>query len=1170
MFGQVIDPAQAEVRLTSPTGYVAGDVELLKLLGILRPNAAGQLVVSRDMKLVKDDIVELLNWIAGGKKHPLPVAFTKILCVRRAQLENAIKLTTTSNSLRNAHRRHIMEIDGLLKQNNMMCDTIESGKSVRGGTTIVSGGTEGTRRTGGTGYTTIVNCDQSAVITLLESIQRTLNEMRRLAPASASPAALATPATPATNSAAAIAQLQQHINHLTTMVSDGFIDTAQSSADLSAMLSQLASAIASLPAGSERDFLQARVPTAAGSESPKDLLQRLRQLEQSVPPEKQEHAAILEAIRELRTHITQQLNPIQRELEQLRDAAPQVAVAINALQQQMIERGGAMPRADIQRGLETIRGNLGRHGADHQVMVLLDQIIARLGQHDAGTDALRAEMNALRQQMEAIPVLRPLIETLPVSINGRADQLRDQITQIQEIIDTLPHQADLEEIRASLARLEGRLPIPIPVEAIVSNLTTIQEHMDQTLVAIQTMPARFDQLITTLNAEIQPLIAGLQTLREEITGVRTNLGTFRTEVGTATQGLRDQLTAQTAEIAALRQDIQGLRANTAAAASPNSNTNRRLAALSRDLTALRDLVSPMRQAGYLEPVLTAIAASQAQIQQTIRDMGAARHSATNAAALADLQSRLGDLDTLRGQVVGLTQERNAGRGEQERLRAELESVTAALAAARTNTNQRTASVRDLEAIVAERNARIRDLETQHSKLEAQFEELDQTSAARIQQLRDLLAEERRRLQGMIEDGYRAVDDLQREMRTMISKEAMEARLDQIAEELERAQEQILTEQAQQHRLEVIIEDLRAEKVKLEAQLVDQEELKELQRTNATLEASLRQCEANLASLKASSNAEHAAEVQRIHVEMDQRRAAYEDAERSLKARMGEMEKEITGRAEEAALFQRQHEATLEALQQQIRDQVREAEILADGRVAAAQQQTAEANQRAQACEGEKESLRAQVAELQTLLEAAQAATTTAATAAEGGSGTGTANSLSGPVSRKSSVATISGSNVPNPWFDTKSTNEIKELVKKELEKLVADPILRAQQSLLLDSIVDILKSPTASMAQKQRELFANVHQLLENPALGLVSILEPAKRVTASGRSYTWNPDASYNVEMVRAVARAILQHLGSGPTTRMAQQTTSRYGGSAIKGVTLRGGRRTSKNVRRTRKAHK
>lgn len=1135
LFGQVIDPAQVEARFASPTGYVAGDVELLKLLGVLRPNTAGQLVVSRDMKLTKDDIVELLNWIANGKKHPLPSSFAKILCVRRAQLENAIKLTTTSNSLRTAHRRHIIEIDNLLERSNMSCDDTKTSISGGSGSTASkSGGTSaGTGSSAGKSGNckTIVNCDQSAIVALLESIQRTLNEMRRMAPTATSASS---------NTTNAISQLQQHINNLTSMVSEGFIDSSQSSADLSAMISQLATAIASLPPGSERDFLQARVPSAAAaaSQTPADLLKRLRQLEQSVPSD---HTRILTEIQSLRDHIIQQVNPIHQQLNELRDSAPQIAAAINALQQQIIERCGSMPRADIQRSLENIRGNLGRQGANQQVMSMLDQIIARMGQQDTAIDGMRGDINTLRQQMDAIPALRPLVDALPATINGRADELRDQLTQVQGVIDTLPHQEDLEPIRASLARLEGRLPAPIPAEAIVSGLTTIQERMDQTLAAIHAMPAQFDHLVTSLNTQIQPLVSGLQTLRDDITGVRTNIGTFRAEVGTATQALRD-------EIAALRQDIQGL---TAATTSPNSNTSRRLADLSRELASLRTLISPMIGAGHFQPVLDAIATSQAQIQQTIRDMGTAR---ANASTLADLQARLADLDALRGQIVSLTQERNLGRSEQDRLQTELDRVTAALAQARANTNQRTASVRDLEANVAERNARIRDLETQHAQLETQFNELRRSSAQRIQELRDLLAEERRRLQSTIDDQNRVINELQREIGTMISKEDMESRLDAIAEELERAQEQVLTEQAQQHRLEVTIDDLRVEKTRLEKQLTDRRELEELQRTNAALRASLQQCEANLAALQDQASSRDT-EIQRIHLEMEQRRAAYDTMERSLKARLGEMDKEIAGRAEETDVLQREHEAIIQALKDAHERQIRDVETLADGRVAAAQEQTADANRRAQACEAEKEALRAQIAELQTRLDVA---------AAVGGAGTTNA-----PVSRKTSVATISGSNVPNPWFDTKDPNEIKELVKKELEKLVSDSTLRAQQLLLLDSIVDILKSPTSMASQKQRELFGNVHQLLENPALGLTTILEPAKHVNVGGRTITWNPDASYNVEMIRAVARAILQHLGSGPTTRTAQQVATRYGGTAIKGVTLRGGRRSIKNTRRTRKAN-
>ena len=202
------NPLIQKERQDSEYGFAESDIGLLKTLRILKFEN-GQLQVNKKLAPSRNDILEFLHWTTGSRKAPLPPIARRILCLKRAIIMNSVRSVQTGNLQRTGENKQLEEIDALLRSDGVVnldgktCATENS--SFVGGVPTVT--TEPSTTTG-TGCSTVVNCDSSAVTSLLEGIKASIDELKGKAPSGADA------------STAKLEKLKEGIDALNTRVND--------------------------------------------------------------------------------------------------------------------------------------------------------------------------------------------------------------------------------------------------------------------------------------------------------------------------------------------------------------------------------------------------------------------------------------------------------------------------------------------------------------------------------------------------------------------------------------------------------------------------------------------------------------------------------------------------------------------------------------------------------------------------------------------------------------------------------------------------------------------------------------------------------------------------------------------------------------------------------------
>ena len=204
------NPLTQKVREESEYGFADEDIPLLKTLRILKVEN-GQLQVNKKLAPSRSDIMEFLHWTTGDRKAPLPPIARRILCLKRAIIINSVRSIQTGNLQRTGEHRQLEEIDALLRSDGVVnldgetCAT-ENSKFV-GGVPVAS---VSTTTTTGPGCSTVVNCDSTAVTSMLEDIKKAIDDLKEKAPAGKETSA----------AAVKLEKLKEGIDALNTRVND--------------------------------------------------------------------------------------------------------------------------------------------------------------------------------------------------------------------------------------------------------------------------------------------------------------------------------------------------------------------------------------------------------------------------------------------------------------------------------------------------------------------------------------------------------------------------------------------------------------------------------------------------------------------------------------------------------------------------------------------------------------------------------------------------------------------------------------------------------------------------------------------------------------------------------------------------------------------------------------
>ena len=204
------NPLTQKVREESEYGFADEDIPLLKTLRILKVEN-GQLQVNKKLAPSRSDIMEFLHWTTGDRKAPLPPIARRILCLKRAIIINSVRSIQTGNLQRTGEHRQLEEIDALLRSDGVVnldgetCAT-ENSKFVGG----VPAASVSTTTTTGPGCSTVVNCDSTAVTSMLEDIKKAIDDLKEKAPAGKETSA----------AAVKLEKLKEGIDALNTRVND--------------------------------------------------------------------------------------------------------------------------------------------------------------------------------------------------------------------------------------------------------------------------------------------------------------------------------------------------------------------------------------------------------------------------------------------------------------------------------------------------------------------------------------------------------------------------------------------------------------------------------------------------------------------------------------------------------------------------------------------------------------------------------------------------------------------------------------------------------------------------------------------------------------------------------------------------------------------------------------
>lgn len=107
------------MREASDVGYAPSDVPLLRAMGILIKHngreSYGLMFDAKNRHKSAEEIRQFFRWTLGKERHPMPALVRKVLCVRRAHLQDGIASLKTADRLRTAETRLLAEIDRLLR-----------------------------------------------------------------------------------------------------------------------------------------------------------------------------------------------------------------------------------------------------------------------------------------------------------------------------------------------------------------------------------------------------------------------------------------------------------------------------------------------------------------------------------------------------------------------------------------------------------------------------------------------------------------------------------------------------------------------------------------------------------------------------------------------------------------------------------------------------------------------------------------------------------------------------------------------------------------------------------------------------------------------------------------------------------------------------------------------
>jgi hypothetical protein len=176
------DPATIQERQESKDGFATVDIPLLKTLRVLKTEK-GQLQVNKKLAPTTKDIQDFLQWTTGNRKPPLPPIARRILCLKRAIIKNSVSYAQTGNLQRTGENKQLEEIDALLRADGVKnLDTVEKCSSENntfvGGVPVNTAPiVEATPMAAPTCGTTI-NCDNAAVVALLQDVKTAVDELK--------------------------------------------------------------------------------------------------------------------------------------------------------------------------------------------------------------------------------------------------------------------------------------------------------------------------------------------------------------------------------------------------------------------------------------------------------------------------------------------------------------------------------------------------------------------------------------------------------------------------------------------------------------------------------------------------------------------------------------------------------------------------------------------------------------------------------------------------------------------------------------------------------------------------------------------------------------------------------------------------------------------------------
>jgi hypothetical protein len=110
------DDKSIHERQTSEKGYISSDLPLLNELGILR---------NKKIKAQPNEIRDFLHWLSGNRNVPLPPLARRILCLKRALINQSILSVDTPTEQRTRQQNQISEIDEILTNDGLNTDTIK-------------------------------------------------------------------------------------------------------------------------------------------------------------------------------------------------------------------------------------------------------------------------------------------------------------------------------------------------------------------------------------------------------------------------------------------------------------------------------------------------------------------------------------------------------------------------------------------------------------------------------------------------------------------------------------------------------------------------------------------------------------------------------------------------------------------------------------------------------------------------------------------------------------------------------------------------------------------------------------------------------------------------------------------------------------------------------------